>query len=160
MSYTEQSLGDFAAQLGARTPAPASGAAIAVAAAFGAGLCELTGRFTDDDAVVADAVELRQRLLALADEDSAAYTEFMATKSDEARGRTIDVPLEVAELAQRVAVLAKRLADEVRSPLNADSAAAGFLARACVRAAARLVEVNAPDGDPRRARAAELAADA
>src|SRR4029079_2897515 len=100
----------------------ASGAAIAVAAALAAALVELTARFSGEDP--ADWVRARDRLLELADEDAAAYTEFMRTKSDEARARTIAVPQELADLAGVVAETATRLERDGNPHLDGDATAA------------------------------------
>jgi formiminotetrahydrofolate cyclodeaminase len=156
--YRDLTLAEFAAAVGERTPAPASGSATAVAAALAAALVELTARFSDDEAARDEALRLRGELLALADADADAYAEFMRTRSDEARDRTIDVPLELAEAASAVAVLAERLEREGNPRLVGDAAAAAVLARAAVTSAARLVELNldARD-DPRGKRARELA---
>ena len=159
MPYAELTVGEFAAAVGERSPAPASGSATAVAAAFAAALAELTARFSDDERAVTESVRLRERLLALADEDAAAYTEFMRTRSDEARSRTVDVPLELAETAAAVVRLATRLEREGNPNLVGDAAAAVELGRAAVRVGARLVEINLGGSDDRRgARARELAA--
>src|SRR5205823_4514003 len=122
MSYARQSIADFAAAVAERTPAPASGSAVAVAAALGAALAELTARFSDEPA--------------------AAYAEFMRTKSDEARRRTIEVPLELARTAVEVARIADRLEREGNPRLVGDAASASALAHASVRAAARLAQIN------------------
>jgi methenyltetrahydrofolate cyclohydrolase len=159
MAYADLSLAQFAAAVGERTPAPASGSATAVVAALAAGLAELTARFRDDGDAVAEAAELRERLLELADEDAAAYAEFMRTRSDEDRSRTVDVPLELAEAASRVLLLAERLERQARPPLLGDAAAAAVLARSAVIASARLVDLNLGGADdPRAHRAQALAA--
>ena len=159
MPFADLTLAAFAAAVGERTPAPASGSAAAVAAALGAALAELTARFSDDETATAEAVRLRDRLLQLADDDAEAYTEFMRTRSDEARSRTIDVPLELAETAAAVVRLATRLEQEGNPNLVGDAAAAAELARAAVRVGARLVELNLRGADDRRAiRARALAA--
>jgi methenyltetrahydrofolate cyclohydrolase len=143
--------------LGARTPAPASGSGAAVTGAIAAALAELAARFSDEREATARLVELRSRLVELAQEDAEAYTAFMKTRSPEDRDRTIDVPLAIAEAAAEVASLARVLV-EGGNPRVAGDAEAGFeLAAAAARVGARLVEINL-DGadDPRlgRARAA------
>jgi formiminotetrahydrofolate cyclodeaminase len=136
---------------------PASGAATAVTGALAAGLAELTARFADDGESFGEAVRLRERLLALADEDAVAYLEFMDTRSDEARDRTIDVPLEIAERAADVTRLARRLASSASGSVAGDAEVAVLLAGTAVAAAARLVELNLRGkDDPRAARAREL----
>jgi methenyltetrahydrofolate cyclohydrolase len=145
--------------LGARTPAPASGSGAAVTGAIGAALAELAARFSDERKATSRLVELRERLLELADEDAEAYTAFMRTRSAEDRDRTIDVPLAIAEIAGEVSSLARALV-EGGNPRVAGDAEAGFeLARAAARVGARLVEINlAGHDDPRldRARAASV----
>jgi formiminotetrahydrofolate cyclodeaminase len=156
--YRDLTIAEFADAVGERTSAPASGSATAVAAALAAALVELTARFSDDTRARDEAVRLRARLLALADEDAAAYTEFMATRSEEARSRTVDVPAELAEAAAAVARLGERLEREGNPRLVGDAAAAVELARAAVRVGARLVELNLDGREDRRgARTRELA---
>jgi formiminotetrahydrofolate cyclodeaminase len=150
-------LGEFAAALGERSPTPASGAATAVTAALAAGLAEQTARFAEDEASFGEAVRLRGRLLALADEDAAAYTEFMESRSDAARERTIDLPLEIAERAAEVASLARPLSSSASGSVAGDAEVAVLLAQAAVAAAARLVELNlGGKDDPRAHRVREL----
>ena len=82
----------------------------------------------------------------------------MRTRSDEARSRTVDVPLELAEAAAAVARLGARLEREGNPRLVGDASAAVELARAAVRVGARLVELNLEGrDDPRAARARALA---
>jgi methenyltetrahydrofolate cyclohydrolase len=153
------SLRTYLDALGARTPAPASGSGAAVTGAIGAALAELAARFSDEREAASRLVELRTRLVELADEDAEAYTSFMRTKSDEDRDRTIDVPLAIAETSAEVASLAGVLV-EGGNPRVAGDAEAGFeLASAAARVGARLVEINLGGADdPRleRARAALL----
>jgi formiminotetrahydrofolate cyclodeaminase len=158
MRYADLSLAEFAAAVGERSPAPASGSATAVTAALAAALAELTARFADDEEAREQAARLRERLLELADEDAEAYAEFMETKSESARNRTVDVPLELAEHAAAIAALADRLQRAVSVPVGGDAAAAALLARAAAHIAARLVEINLGGrDDPRLARARTLA---
>jgi methenyltetrahydrofolate cyclohydrolase len=140
--YAKLSIQELADALGERTPAPASGSAIAVAAALAAALVELTARFSDDDGAIEEARSLRARLLELADEDADAYAAFMRTRDDETRRRIVEVPQELAEQAERVAELGERLEREGNPRLVGDAAAAALLSRAAARAAARLVEIN------------------
>lgn len=122
--------------------------------AIGAALGELAARFSDEREAASRLVELRSRLLELADEDAEAYTAFMRTRSDEDRDRTIDVPLAIAETAAEAASLARVLI-EGGNPRVAGDAEAGFeLSLAAARVGARLVEINL-DGkdDPRLERA-------
>ncbi len=162
MRVEQATIGEFVEALGARTPAPASGAAAAVSGALAAGLAELAARFADDEVAVASARRLRARLLELADEDSAAYAEFMESKSDSARSRTVDVPLEIAECAAAAAALAAGLIERLSVAVAGDAEAAVALARGAAQVAGRLVELNLSGDldDPRAARARAATASA
>ncbi len=145
--------------LGARTPAPASGSGAAVTGGIAAALAELAARFSDEPEIVGRLEELRARLLRLADEDAAAYTAFMRTKSAEDRERTIDVPLEIAESAAEVARLASAVAEGGNPRVAGDAEAGYLLAGAVARVGARLVEINlGGKDDPRLQRARDAVA--
>src|SRR5690348_8925594 len=124
MAAERDTIGAFLDALGARTPAPASGAAAAVTGALGAALAELAARLAGDEAAVAEALTLRTRLVALADEDSEAYTAFLRERSEEARQRTIAVPREIAACGDAVAALAQRVALELSGPVVGDAESA------------------------------------
>ncbi len=158
----ESSLAEFLDDVAAPTPAPASGAAAAVTAAMAAALAELTAGLSEDGDGAARARGLRERSLALAEEDAEAYLRFVRTRESWARERTIDVPLEIAETAGEVARLAARLAEASRASFRGDAEVARLLARAAAEAAARLVEINVGSaaGDDRLRRARAAVADA
>jgi formiminotetrahydrofolate cyclodeaminase len=143
VTVSERQVGEFLAALGERTPAPASGAAAALTGAFAASLVELAARFADDDGAVIRAKALSRRLTELADEDAAAYEAFLATRSEEARRRTIEVPEEIALNAGEVERLAGQVGSQLRSRVAGDAEAAEELARAAARVARRLAELNA-----------------
>src|SRR5207244_1143798 len=143
VAVSELRVGEFLAALGERTPAPASGAACALTGAFAAYLVELAARFANNETAIACAKALSTRLTQLADEDAAAYTAFMETRSDEARGRTIDVPEEIAAKADEVERLAEHVRAQLTSSVAGDAEAAQELARAAARVARRLAELNA-----------------
>jgi len=88
------------------------------------------------------AKALWARLAELADEDAAAYTAFMAERSEESRARIIAVPEEIASCADEAAELADRVRGQLRSSVVGDAEAAGELARAAARVARRLAELN------------------
>ena len=119
----------------------------------------------------AQALELRDRLLALAGQDARAYERALTAleSRDEnlhrALARAAEVPLAIAETAADVAFLAAECAERADGAERADASAAAALAAGAARAAARLVEVNLAtlQDDERLARAeraAEAAADA
>jgi len=143
VSVSELQVGEFLAALGERTPAPASGAAVALTGAFAAALVELAARFAKDEAAVTRAKALSTRLTQLADEDAAAYTAFLETGSEEARHRTIEVPEEIAANADAVERLAGHVGAQLTSSVVGDAEAAEELARVAARVARRLAELNA-----------------
>src|SRR5262245_17576361 len=138
----ELRVGELLDALGERTPTPASGAATAVTAALAAALTELAARFAGNDTAAASAKAAAARLMALADEDAAAYTDFMAERSDAARARIIEVPREIAACAADVAVLAAAVRTQLTSSVAGDAEVAVELAQSAARAASRLVELN------------------
>jgi formiminotetrahydrofolate cyclodeaminase len=142
VALSDQRVGDFLAALGARTPAPASGAATALTAAMAASLVELVARFADDEAVAARSEALAARLIQLADEDVDAYTAFMANRTDETRQRIIAVPEEIAAHADEIAKLAVGVRERVSRSVAGDADAANELATAAACVARRLVELN------------------
>jgi formiminotetrahydrofolate cyclodeaminase len=119
----------------------------------------------------AQALELRDRLLALAGQDARAYERALSALEERdaslqrALIRAAEVPLAIAETAADVAALAAEAAESADGAERADASAAAALAAGAARAAARLVEVNLAtlQDDERLARAeraAEAAADA
>ena len=92
---------------------------------------------------MARATALRARLCELADEDAAAYTAFMAERNAETRARIVAVPEEIAACADEVASLADAVRPRLRGAVAGDAEAAGELARAAVRVARRLADLNA-----------------
>ena len=142
MALSELQVGEFLAALGEKTPAPASGAATALTAAFAAALVELAARFADDDHTATRAKALAARLTQLADEDVHAYAAFMESKNDETRRRIVEVPEEIAANADEVARLAVDVRARLSSSVAGDADAAAELARAASRVAHRLAELN------------------
>jgi formiminotetrahydrofolate cyclodeaminase len=158
MNAANDRIGSYVEAIGARTPAPASGSGAAVTGAIAAGLAELAARFSDEDETAERLVSLRAKLLELADADADAYTDFMRTRSDADRDRTIEVPLAIAEAAAEVAATGRRLAREGNPNVSGDAEAAAELARAVARVGARLVEINLRGTDDERLTRARAAA--
>jgi formiminotetrahydrofolate cyclodeaminase len=140
---SELRVAELLAALGERTPAPASGAAAALTGAMAAALTELAARFAGDEEAVVQAQAAVARLVELADEDVAAYTAFMAERTDATRVRIVAVPEEIAARADEVAGLAEAVLGQLRSSVAGDAEAAVELARAAARVARRLGELNA-----------------
>ena len=151
--------------------------------AFAAGLVGMVARATeaweDAQGVSAQALAVRDRAAALADNDAEAWEEALAALrragSDASPGgdrgsfeleQKLDlaaaIPLEIAELGAVAAELAALAAERGNPSYRADAAAAAALAAGGARAAAHLVEVNlvVREGEDRlvRARASEQAA--
>jgi formiminotetrahydrofolate cyclodeaminase len=139
---SELQVAELLAALGEKTPAPASGAATALTGALAAALAELAARFAADDDAVVRAKAAGGRLVQLADEDSQAYTAFMADRTSENRARIVAVPEEIAARADEVAALAEDVASRLRSSVVGDAEAAVELARAAARVARRLADLN------------------
>jgi formiminotetrahydrofolate cyclodeaminase len=169
----------IAAVASPREPA-AAGFASAVTAATAAGLVELTAtlaarriaaqeRANGDGAaermgeLAQQARKLRERLLAAADEDAAAYARVISAGEEQQLARALDrasdPPLAIAEGAAAVAERAAEVAAAGQWSFTADAIAAGGLAAAAARGCAQLVDANLarePD-DPRVARARSAA---
>jgi methenyltetrahydrofolate cyclohydrolase len=175
---------DVLQRLASREPAPGGGGAAALTCAFAAGLVAMAARFSGAGLpaaadVVRQADELRERAAALADEDATAYRavlEAYRLPKDGGGGERRDrittaldgaarVPLQIAELAARVAGLGAGVAAGGNPSLRGDTVAAAHLAEASARSAAALVDINVALGHlsgelSRRAASAVAAAQA
>jgi formiminotetrahydrofolate cyclodeaminase len=143
VAVSQLRIGEFLAALGERTPAPASGAATALTAAFAASLVQLAAGFADNEAMVTRAQALSKRLAQLADDDIEAYTAFMKDRNEVARRRIIAVPEAIASAADEIAELAVAVREEVSASVAGDADAAAELARAAASVARRLAALNA-----------------
>jgi formiminotetrahydrofolate cyclodeaminase len=133
---------ELLAQLGAKTPAPASGAATALTAALAAALAELAARYAGDEDDARRAHALAAELLELGDADAAAYAAFLADRNDETRAEIVRVPEEIARCADEAVVLAQRSADRVGTAVAGDARAAAELGRAAASVARGLAQLN------------------
>ena len=177
--YTGLPLGRFVDMVASREPAPGGGASAAVAVALAAALTAMAARFSADHLAnaetIADRAEvLRNRVMPLAQADAAAYGRvldaYRTPRDDEEKRRrrirealseAADVPLSIAEVGVEVAGNAARLVEEGNPNLRGDAVTAAALAKAGVRAAATLVEINVSAGgadDDRLSRVDQLLA--
>jgi methenyltetrahydrofolate cyclohydrolase len=171
-------------RLASREPAPGGGGAAALTCALAAGLVAMAARFSDARLpaaadVARQADELRERAASLADDDAAAYRAVLDAyrlpkggDGGQRRARiaaALDgaarVPLQIAELAARVAGLGAGVAAGGNPSLRGDTVAAAHLAEASARSAAALVDINValgrlPGDLSRRAASAVAAAQA
>jgi formiminotetrahydrofolate cyclodeaminase len=179
-SFLDEPVRGFLDQLAARTPTPGGGGAAAVTGAMAAGLVAMAARFSaprlPGAGELADqADELRRRLAQLAEEDAQAYAAVLEALRlpREASQREVQrqeallgaalVPLEIAGIGARVALMAARLAETGNPNLRGDAVTGAVLAAASARSAACLVAINVRLGglDPGLSRrAAQAAADA
>jgi glutamate formiminotransferase/glutamate formiminotransferase/formiminotetrahydrofolate cyclodeaminase len=143
MTLNEQRFADVLAAVGAPTPAPASGSVVALCGALAAALAQLVAGIAREDVAIARAHELALRLVELADEDAAAYSAFLADRTDESRAEIVRVPLAIAACADEVAEVADGIASRLTTAVAADARASAELARTASRIARRLAEVNA-----------------
>ena len=169
--FRDLTLAGFVDELASSEPVPGGGSASAVAASLGAGLVAMVAALSFDRPKYADYAAthaaaratgqaLADRLLSLADEDSAAYAVFAAalkmakeTEAEQAARKTAlraaartaaAVPLACVEACREVVAAAESLAG--RSNLNASSdlSVACLLASAAARGAGANVLVNLP----------------
>jgi formiminotetrahydrofolate cyclodeaminase len=179
-SFLDEPVRGFLDQLAARTPTPGGGGAAAVTGAMAAGLVAMAARFSatrlPGAGKLADqADELRRRLAQLAEEDARAYAAVLEAlrlprdasqrevQRQEALLGAALVPLEIAGIGARVALMAARLAETGNPNLRGDAVTGAVLAAASARSAASLVDINVELGglDPGLSqRAAQAAADA
>ena len=174
-------VGEFLDELAAARPAPGGGSAAALAVALAAALCAMTAdlsarQLTQAPQLAAESRGLLRRAAPLAQADADAYGGVLAAlrapgqpdgqqreeRVSAALGRASEVPLEVAEIGDRVATLAADIADRGNPAVRGDAFAAAQLAAAAARTAAALVQINLAEtpADPRPALAASLAAHA
>jgi formiminotetrahydrofolate cyclodeaminase len=161
---------ELAERVSSSEAVPGSGWVAGVSAALAAGLvvkvASRSESWADAEGVRAQALELRDRLLALAGQDARAYEHALSALEQRdsslrrALVRAAEVPLAMAESSADVSFLAADCAERADVAERADASAAAALAAGAARAAARLVEVNltALPGDERVARAERAAA--
>lgn len=168
--YLDMRVGEFLDELAAAQPAPGGGSAAALAVALAAALCAMTAELSarhlpGATQLATQARGLLRRAAPLAQADADAYADVLAAfrapgqpggrqreeQISAALARASEVPLEVAELGDRVAALAADVADRGNPAVHGDALAAAQLAAAAARTAAALVQINLegmPD-DPR-----------
>jgi formiminotetrahydrofolate cyclodeaminase len=160
----EVPIGEFAAQLAARSSTPGGGTAAAVQLAFAGALVAMVGRFSDGPAyaehaevmagIEADADDLRARALRLAEADADAFAAVLAAyrldKSDPGRAGAIDdallaaalVPADVIATAAQVLALTERLLPVGNRNVITDAAAAAAATHAAIVTSRVNIEAN------------------
>ena len=164
-----ESAHELAERIASADAVPGSGWVAGIAAGFAAALVAKSAARSEGwagaEGARAQALDLRDRLLALAAQDARAYERALTAleRRDSGLARALDkaaeVPLAIAETAADVSQLAAEAAEQAEGSARADASAAAALAAGAARAAARLVEVNltAVSEDERVARAKRAA---
>ncbi|MEM7336756.1 MAG: glutamate formimidoyltransferase [Chloroflexota bacterium] len=166
--WTGIQIGDFTPDrfleaTAANTPTPGGGSAAALVGALAASLTQMVAGLTmgrdaysavqaEANAVLDDAMDLRQQLTNAIVEDSDAFEEFLRVrrqfgKEDQALEkailRIVEIPLKVAYLSRDVVLLANSIAEIGNKNAATDAATAAILARAAVQTAVLNVRANA-----------------
>ena len=159
-SATTDRLDRLLEAIASKEPAPASGSAAAAVVAAAAALLEKCSRLSarqwaDAGSALDEAHALRMRAEELVEHDVHAYLSFVESVRsgegvEDARAKTVDVPLEVGRAAAAVSELAERLARNGNPKLRADAVVAAILAAAAAESVAYLVDVNLGAGRDRR----------
>jgi len=169
--FRDLTLGAFVDELASAQPVPGGGSASAVAAALAAGLVAMVAALSvgrpkyahygeTHARAAAEGTSLKDRLLELADEDSAAYAHFAAamklpreTEAEQAARKTAlqaaartaaNVPLACIRACLEVVVAAESLAGRCNLNASSDLAVASLLAGAAAHGAGANVLVNLP----------------
>lgn len=183
-NLTNQSCAAFAAALAARTPVPGGGGASALVGALGAALCSMVANYTigkkkhaavEDDvkAILAQAETLREELLALVEEDAAAFEPlsraYAIPKDDPGRDEVMErclraaaqPPMELLRLSCHAIDLHRELLDKGSAMVLSDVGTGVILCRSALCGAALNVKVNTkPMADRAYAQAMNAEADA
>jgi formiminotetrahydrofolate cyclodeaminase len=143
----------------------ASAQVVETAAALVAMAAGISPDWDEANGVAGQAATLQRRSQRLAEENARVYATVLRAFDaggaglGEALTQAAEVPLELAETANDVAMLAAYTADRCEPRVRADVVAAGALAAGAAAAAAELVAINltASEGDPRVEHARTLA---
>ena len=146
-AYLDMPVGEFLDELAAARPDPGGGSAAALAVSLAAALCAMTAelsarRLAHAPQLAADARGLLRRAAPLAQADADAYGDVLAAQraADDPAGRPRKqrisaalaqasvVPLEVAEIGDRVAALAAEIAARGNPAVRGDALTAARLA--------------------------------
>lgn len=166
---SSQSLSAFAQALGSSAPTPGGGAASALVGALAAALAEMVARFTvgrakyrefepQAQAIIQQAQEAREALVALVEDDATAFQTVSAAYALPRAGETerqareaaihdallqaMQPPLRTLRRSLAVMKLAREIAEIGNSTVLSDAACAAAIGEAAIRAAALNVLAN------------------
>lgn len=169
--FRDLTVDQFISVLASGAPTPGGGAAAAFAGSLGGALVSMVAslsvgrpKYADHEALLNEAMasgqDVADRLLALADEDAAAFSGFavamkMPRETDEekaARTKALqaaaraasEAPFKIVQACLEVAVMAEALAGRSNKNASSDVEVAGLMAEAGARSAAANVFVNLP----------------
>ena len=160
-----RSCADFSQALSAKVSVPGGGGAAALVGALGAALCAMTGNFTtgkkkyaayeaDLQRMIRSAEDLRMRLLALIDEDAAAFAPLARayalsaedptreTVTQQALRGAVRAPLEMMRQISRAVPLLEEMQEKGSALLISDVGCGALCCRAALESAALNVFVN------------------
>jgi formiminotetrahydrofolate cyclodeaminase len=151
--YLELTADEFLDRLAAPEPGPGGSAVAALTLAYAAGLVTMVARRSFESwdgaaGAAAQAQALRRRAAQLVDPSAEVWIEALAAleaKSPELEAklrRSVELPLEIADVGADVARLAALVAERGDGTYRSDAASAAVLAEAAVRVAEKLVAVN------------------
>lgn len=165
MDIKDQKIEEFLEQVASKAPTPGGGAVAAVAGAAAAALIEMVVNLTKTEEISklasyevkkagTKAQKTRKELLALADEDAAAFdaviAAFRLSKEDPARKAKIQAafkgaaqtPLQIAKLAKEINGMAKEILKVGNKNAASDAKSAVYLSEAAKKSALANVEIN------------------
>ena len=174
--------GEFAAVLASKAPVPGGGGAAALVGAFGTALCSMAGNLTlgrkkyaaaEDDIrrLLAEGEAVRSRLLALVDEDAAAFEPlskaYSIPKDDPKRAEIMArvtreacrAPMEMMRCCCRAVGLLEEMLDRGSAMLVSDVGCGALCCKAALESAALNIFVNTKTME-NRAEAEKLDAEA
>ena len=165
MNTAEQSCGAFLDALASKAPTPGGGGASALAGALGAALCTMVGNYTvgkpkyaqvegEVKDLMARAEDIRARLLALVDEDAAAFAPlskaYAIPKDDPTRGEVMErclrdaaaAPMEILRLCGQAIDLHEQMLERGSAMMCSDVGTGAVLCWGALYGAWLNVKVN------------------
>lgn len=164
-TFTNRSCAGFAAALASKTPVPGGGGASALVGALGAALCSMVANYTvgkkkyaaveeDVKAILSRAEELREKLLALVEEDARAFEPlskaYAIPKDDPARDAVMErclraaaaPPMELLRLSCQAIDLHRELLDKGSTMVLSDVGTGVIFCRSALYGAWLNLKVN------------------